>query len=1052
MSIAVLGLAACGGGGGAKNQPPVAQFSVSPDRGAFPLPVTLDASASTDDSGISTYSWTFSDGSSATGVRVERTFTARGTYTATLTVTDSGGLTSTTAKTIEVLYNLAPEVSLSLSVADGVVPLAVAFDASTTKDPENRALSFSWSLGDGNTATGATVNHVFDASNDYDVTLTVKDDVNQVQATRRVTVRLPSSVRVAGKVQLAAANLIDADTNDPRQSSSANNNTCSSSQRLTVPVSLGGFVTQAATGKGSDRFANTADKFDAFRASLAKGTIVELHVDGFNAASSSNPRVAVGLLSGDCRVYLAANVDLSAYKKLTVPEDGEYYIVVEAQTGSAGYVVRLSSPIGGTSTAAGDRYGSWDSQLPRFVPNEVVLSFGNTNEAAKAASVARNRATTKAAETATVGRFMRVALPEQSVGAYAKATAVNRAAAGLSADNRSLIEAFGATYRSKELKDYVELSAAAAQLQTEFGAQFGELNFILRSTVIPSDPLFSSQKWHYDMINLSQSWERFLGVPRSTTVVAVLDTGVFLSHPDLQSNLVAGYDFLDVESSLDGDGPDANPDDPGETDLTGRSSGSHGTHVAGTVAAVTNNSVGVAGVAALGNSVKVMPLRVLGKGGSGSSFGIANAILFAAGQSVNGVQRSTKVDVINLSLGGSSSCPQFYQAAIDAARAAGIIVVASAGNGFEEGNPSNAPANCSGVVGVGALGPDEFRSFYSQVQPYVDVAAPGGNSRLAGQYPFAMITSTNMTGSQNARGATYNGSMGTSMAAPHVAGVAALMKSVWPNMKPLDFDNLLSGGQLTRPANTRTDTARSSEYGFGVIDASKAVSAAVTGASAGTVVFLAPQPSSLDFGSSVTQRQLDLVKNGSVTVTKVEAVVASRWLTIEKVGEDAAKAQYRLTVNRSGLLGGSYGVIVRATASNGVTLDVPVTVLVAAAAGDSFAVPAYVLVYDTAARRTLAQSTASLAGTTSIDFSITGVAATKGRYILVAGSDSDNDLVICEVGDLCNAWPLSPQLVGIPGDRDSLSRSLTLGFENRAVDGSPAAASMQVFEPRSPFK
>jgi hypothetical protein len=71
---------------------------------------------------------------------------------------------------------------------------------------------------------------------------------------------------------------------------------------------------------------------------------------------------------------------------------------------------------------------------------------------------------------------------------------------------------------------------------------------------------------------------------------------------------------------------------------------------------------------------------------------------------------------------------------------------------------------------------------------------------------------------------------------------------------------------------------------------------------------------------------------------------------------------------------------------------------------------------------------------------------------LVAGSDSDNDLVICEVGDLCNAWPLSPQLVGIPGDRDSLSRSLTLGFENRAVDGSPAAASMQVFEPRSPFK
>ena len=707
---------------------------------------------------------------------------------------------------------------------------------------------------------------------------------------------------------------------------------------------------------------------------------------------------------------------------------------------------------GGASSASNTRSG-WDSQLPSFMPGEVILSFKDSGEAARASSLARSQSFDKrgVSQTTTAGRLVRMVLTDSTAKTSSQG-ASTKSDSGLATDNRSLAEAFGVSYRSRALKEYVELSAVASGLQEDLGAQSGELNFIQQATVVPSDPLFSSQKWHYDMINLSQSWERFLGVPRSPAVVAVIDTGVFLSHPDLQANLVAGYDFIDAEISLDGDGPDANPDDPGETDLTGRSSGSHGTHVAGTVAAVTNNGTGVAGVAGLGGSVKVMPLRVLGKGGSGTTFAIGNAILFAAGQPVNGVQRSIKVDVINLSLGGTGACPQYYQAAIDAARAAGIVVVAAAGNEFEDGNPTSTPANCSGVVGVGALGPDEFRSYFSQVQPYVDVAAPGGNSRLSSRYPFSLIISTNMSGTLSSRGHTYNGIQGTSMAAPHIAGVAALMKSVWPNMRPADFDNLLSGGQLTRPANTRTDTARSSEYGFGVIDASKAVSAAVFGASAGSVVFLAPQPSSLDFGSSVTLRQLDLVKNGSVTVTKVEAVVASRWLTIEKAAEDQTRAQYRLTVSRSGLVGGSYGVIVRVTASNGVTLDVPVTMLVASTPGDAFAVPAYVLVYDTATRRTLAVSTAALTGANSVDFNITGVAPTKGRYILVAGSDSDNDLVICEVGDLCNAWPLSPQLVGIPGDRDSIGRSLTISFENRAVDGSPEAASMQAFESRSPLR
>jgi len=1052
LIIISFALSACGGGGGQKNQPPVAQFSVSPDRGAFPLPVTFDASTSTDDSGITSYSWSFSDGGSATGVRVEKTFNARGSYTATLTVTDAGGLTSTISKPVEVINNLAPEVALTLDVTEGVVPLRVSLDASTTRDPEGRPMTFSWALGDGNLATGQKISHIFNESADYTVTLTVKDDVNAVVATRKVVVKLPPSMSVKGKVQLADSNLIDSDTNDPRQSSAANNNTCASSQRLSVPVSLGGFVTQAATGKGSDRFGSTTDKFDAFRASLAKGTIVELFVDGFSSSSVSNPRVAVGILSGDCKVYLAANTDLTAYKKLTVPTDGEYYIVIEAQSGSAGYVVRLSSPIEGAAANSKGQSNAWTSQLPRFAPGEVILSFKTEEAAATASKAMFSRAYSSSISTtsAAVGRLMRVKLSgTPATGAVRALSQSTSSSGGRLADDRSLAEAFGVRYGSQALKDYVELSEVADELQKDLGAQFGELNFIQEATAIPNDAQYGRQKWHYDMINLPQGWDKFLAGNRSATVVAVIDTGVFIAHPDLQANLVAGYDFIDSDISLDGDGPDANPDDPGELDPSGQGSGSHGTHVAGTVAAVTNNGTGVAGVAGLGGSVKVMPLRVLGQGGGGTGFAIASSIYFAAGQTFNGARRSTKVDVINLSLSGPSSCPQFYQAAIDAARAAGIIVIAAAGNDFEDGNPSETPANCAGVVAVGAVGPNEERSPYSQVQSYVDVAAPGGNVRLSNVYPFALITSTDMSGAQSTRRAVYDGSQGTSMASPHVAGVAALMKSVWPAMSPQDFDGFLSGGQLTRPANTRTDTAKSSEYGFGLIDASKAVAAASTGAAAGSVSYLAPQPSSVDFGSSVTQRQLDIIKNGSITISKVEAAVVARWLTIEKVGEDATKVQYRLSVSRSGLVGGTYGVVIRVTGGNGVTLDIPVSMRVASTAADIFAVPTYVLVYDTAARKTLASRIATLTGTTSIDFDISGVEPTKGRYLLVAGSDSDNDLFICEVGDLCNAWPLSPQLVGIPGDRDSIEKLLTVSFENRAVDGSPAAASVGGFESRS---
>jgi thermitase len=251
--------------------------------------------------------------------------------------------------------------------------------------------------------------------------------------------------------------------------------------------------------------------------------------------------------------------------------------------------------------------------------------------------------------------------------------------------------------------------------------EYVEPNHYVHIMWTPND--LSSQQWGPQKVQAPQAWD--VTRSSSSTVIAIVDTGVQTNHPDLQGKIVQGYDFVDNDSNpQDGNG--------------------HGTHCAGIAAAVTNNGRGIAGMAP---NASIMPVRVLDNSGSGTMAAVANGIAYAA---QNGA------DVISLSLGGTSGSSAL-QSAVQQAWNSGAVVVAAAGN--SSSSTPNYPAYYSQAIAVASTDSNDSLSYFSNYGSWVDVAAPGSN-----------IYSTYINSS-------YATLSGTSMATPHVAGLAALLAS-----------------------------------------------------------------------------------------------------------------------------------------------------------------------------------------------------------------------------------------------------------------------------------
>ncbi|CAD1788377.1 S8 family serine peptidase [Xanthomonas euroxanthea] len=319
--------------------------------------------------------------------------------------------------------------------------------------------------------------------------------------------------------------------------------------------------------------------------------------------------------------------------------------------------------------------------------------------------------------------------------------------------------------------DRVDAETLMRRLAADPSVKRVEVDMLMRPMLVPNDTRLSEQ-WALGTttagINVRPAWDKATG---KGAVVAVIDTGV-TTHPELSANVLAGYDFIsDAFIARDGNARDTSAADVGDwaaandcgSGASASSSSWHGTHVAGIVAAAANNGTGTAGVAF---NAKVLPVRVLGRCG-GYLSDIADAIVWASGGTVSGVPANpTPAKVINLSLGGIGTCSTTLSNAIASAVSRGTSVVVAAGNSNVDVSNS-VPANCSNVIAVAATTSSGAKASFSNFGKGVDIAAPG-----------QAILSTLNSGTTAAGNPSYAVYSGTSMAAPHVAGVVALMQSV----------------------------------------------------------------------------------------------------------------------------------------------------------------------------------------------------------------------------------------------------------------------------------
>lgn len=307
-----------------------------------------------------------------------------------------------------------------------------------------------------------------------------------------------------------------------------------------------------------------------------------------------------------------------------------------------------------------------------------------------------------------------------------------------------------------------------------------EPDYILYTQATANDSEYSAM-WNLHTIDIESAWNVTKG--SNSVTVGVVDTGIDYNHPDFAGRaIIKGKDVSTCDSSINelksSGGRCSKPKQPDNDPMD---TNGHGTHVAGTIGAATNNSLGVAGI---NWDVTLVAVKVLGAGGAGGLSEIAEGLRDAADRGV---------DVINMSLGGIGTCSQgsMIHAAVEYAKSRGVTIVAAAGNDNNDAT-SFVPAACPGVITVGATGPNDERAAYSNFGSRVDLAAPGGNKGAAQCRQSNCINSTWI-------GGKYSSIQGTSMAAPHVSGVAALMLAQNSALTPDDIKRCLieSGDSIT---------------------------------------------------------------------------------------------------------------------------------------------------------------------------------------------------------------------------------------------------------------
>ncbi|MEM0911399.1 MAG: S8 family serine peptidase [Pseudomonadota bacterium] len=992
-------LSACGGGGGSDdgevvaqptpNQSPVAAFTNATNG----LELSLDASGSSDADGtIASFSWDFGDGNTGQGSVTTHTYQDAGDFTVTLTVTDDDGATSTSSANVSVVVPNQVPIATFSTTNDGLFLVA---DAAASSDPDGAIVSYEWTLGDGTSASGLTTSHTYDIPGTYEVQLNVTDDERATSSqTQMLTVENATTLySLSGVITTSANTFVDSDTNDPF-TNFAPNNDLNSAQEVPSPLQLVGFVTETQTNQEGDVFSDATDQDDFFRADLLEGQFVSLRVVDFDSSNPSSVDIDLGLRdqSGE---LIEQSLSFTEFESVQVPANGTYFIQVRAFSGTSKYLLN----IGNTSLNPNRQNQTVSAD---FVPGEVIVQSKETPEKS---------------QTQPVGERLAGLGLHQKKASYDNGPQLMQIDA-LSDVTTTLKSKPQAKALSQSQTDHVinETLGMIKRLRMRDEVLYAEPNYRVYPQLTPNDTFYSRQ-WHYPIINLPQAWDITTGTPANgEVIVAVVDTGVVLNHEDLSTKLVDGFDFIsDPTNARDNDGIDSNPDDPGDNANLDLASW-HGTHVAGTVGAASDNNLGVAGVSW---GAQIMPIRVLGADG-GDLFDVLQGMRYAAGLSnSSGTVPTQRADIINLSLGGGGFS-QTVQDSVDEIREAGVILIAAAGN--ESTSTPSFPAAYDGVISVSATDLRNQLSPFSNFGETIDVAAPGGNTGIDADGDGAGdgVLSTAIEARDNVtRNSAYVYYQGTSMSSPHVAGVAALMKAVHPELTPDELDSVLINGDITTDLG---EPGRDNAFGHGLIDALKAVQSAQSLAGGTQTGAISISPLRVDFGRLIDSATINVERIGSNPPSITSIATSDTFISVDSSAVDANGAGlYTLSIDRSGLDNGLYNEQVTFTGSNESNLVVDLTVEVGDVfAGESDTGILYLVAFDPETSENLAQlALFPEDGQYTYEFD----ELAPRDYLIIGGSDIDNDGVICSVGEICAAFATvnETQVITLVEDRANLN-------------------------------
>ncbi|MGD2007339.1 MAG: S8 family serine peptidase [Cellvibrionales bacterium] len=791
-----------------------------------------------------------------------------------------------------------------------------------------------------------------------------------------------SRYRVSGDIGILAEAVLDSDTNNP-DNGYAPNDTVATAQVLNNPGTAGGYINEAGSGDEGNTQAE-GDLDDFFRIDAEAGDVITLFASDYIDSDLDL------YLYNEAGEIIDASLGTGEIEQLIVPSSGTWYANPYVYAGAANYVLTIGQ--GGGSVSAGHE----------LVPGEVLVTLGGEGVLRADIAEGQRRQITHKFSLSEQGGGLARARRLVAGSSTGNALGIN--------NNPRLLAQHAAMAHDPELLARWETLLLAKQLAREPGVALAEPNWRVRAAATTNDT-FIDFLWHYELINLPAAWDTTTGDPGIT--IAVIDTGIIAEHPDMQGQLVDGYDFIaDVSSAGDGDGIDPDPTDEGEGSNAFRSGNFHGLHVAGTIGAGGNNGTGIAGVA---YSSRIMPLRALDADGAGSVYDILQAVRYAAGLSNDsGTFPADRADVINLSLGGGGylqTAQNLYETVTDL----GILVAGASGN--DGASSVDYPGAYDGVFAVGATDAGNGIADYSNQGRDLDLTAPGGrleaDANGDGQ-PDGVLSTYYADGAPE-----YYFLQGTSMATPHVAGVFALMKSVNPDLDTETVDALLQQGRLTDDLG---DNGRDDTYGWGLINARKAVNSALE--AAGGVVDVPPSlgasTSVLNFGTTQGSADIVLSNRGSGSLSVSGADASASWLSAAPRNTDAeGLGVWQVSVDRAGLGDGQYSASVTFNSSAGnVTVAIEMRIA-SGGAGDVGVI--YILFIDTETQETLEQAVTFADN----EYAFSLPQLTEGRYEVWAGTDNDNDFFICDDGETCGAWQTldSPRILEITGDRSDLNFS-----------------------------